>query len=288
MDFKLKKLISTILLIFILGCDDPIEEEPQPNNEEEVIPILPVQIQVVGSLIEGMIVCDSNNSCKQTDSNGMVAFDKFDNYCFKINDINLSILNIDNNSTIISPYTLFDNNETLAKSFLLLLHAFDKGSDISDEKVALTFSSYIPIAKDIPTFIREHRQDDDIVYSVNDHNITIDTEDNSIDRDNVDFTIDVPIKAAYSKLDKVSNFITLANDKNVTLGNVSTKYLLTSSTLSSFELGERYTFSALAKEEDVVVEIYDKNSRTTDSAKLVESDDNNSLVTNLVSIILEK
>jgi len=235
-----------------------------------------------------MVVCDTNNSCKKSDSDGMVAFEKFDDYNFKINDINVSSLLIDSNRTIVSPYKLFDTNDTLAKNFLLLLHAFDKSSDISDEKVVLSFSSYIPKANNIRTFIDEHREEDDIVYTVNDHDIIIDTEENSIDRGDEDFSIDVPSKETYAKLDIVSNFITLANDKNVTLGNVSTKYLLKSSTLSSFDLGERYTFSAFAKEEDVVVEIYDKNSRTTDSAKLVESDDNNSLVTNLVSIILEK
>jgi len=38
MNFRLKKLISIILLIFILGCDDPIEEEPKSNEEEVILP----------------------------------------------------------------------------------------------------------------------------------------------------------------------------------------------------------------------------------------------------------
>jgi hypothetical protein len=287
MFIKLQKVIPILGLILILGCDDPKEEASLDNNEEVIVPSA-VQLQVVGSLIEGMIVCDSNSSCKQTDSNGMVAFDNFDSYTFKINDINVSSLNIETNRTIVSPYKLFEHNETLAKNFLLVLHAFDKGSEISDEEVVLTFSSYIPKADTIEQFIIEHSENNDTNFSVNEHNISIDTQENIVNRGDRDFTIDVPTKEAYAKLDRVSEFIALANDKNVTLGNVSTKYLLTSATLSSFELGERYRFNAFAKEEEVIVEIYDSQSRTTDSAKLIESDDNTTLVTNLVSIILEE
>ncbi len=274
-----------IALLF-LGCDDPKESIATTTNEEESTVILPVQIQVVGSLIEGMVVCDDSNSCKQTDSNGMVAFEKFGDYAFKINDINVSSLTIDSNMTIVSPYTFFENNETLAKTFLLVLHAFDKGSDITDEKVFLTFSSFIPVATDIKTFIEENLDEEDLVYSVNEHNITIDTEDNSIDRDDIDFTIEVPEKEAYLKLNNVSSFISLANDRNVTLGNVSTKYLLKRVTPTSFTLGERYSFKSYAKAEDVIVDIYDSTSRSTDSAKLIIDDDNTTFITNLVSITL--
>jgi len=275
-----------MIILMFLGCDDPVESTEPTTNEEETTVELPVQIQVVGSLIEGMIVCDSNNSCKQTDTNGMVSFEKFDDYAFKINDINISSLSIDSNMTIVSPYTFFDTNDTLAKNFLLLLHAFDKGSDITDETVSLTFSSYIPTVISIKTFIEEKLDGEDLVYSVNEHNIIIDTEDNSIDRDNVDSTILVPSKEIYKKLDYVSTFIEIANDKNVTLGNIGTKYLLERTTLTSFTLGERYRFTASVDESDVLVEIYDNTSRTTDNAKLVIGDENSTLITNLVSVTL--
>lgn len=286
MYFKIFKIVIISITLIFLGCDDPVESSENSDNEEEVTVELPVQIQVVGSLIEGMIVCDTNNSCKQTDTNGMVSFEKFDDYAFKINDINISTLTIDNNMSIISPYTFFDTNETLAKNFLLLLHAFDKGSDITDEKVSLTFSSYIPTVSSIKTFIEEKLDGEDLVYSVNDHNITIDMEDNSIDRDNVDSTILVPSREIYKNLDHVSNFIEKTNDKNVTLGNIGTKYILKRTTLTSFTLGERYRFTASVNESDVLVEIYDSTSRTTDNAKLIIGDDNSTLITNLVSVTL--
>ena len=285
---KILKIVILAVAFLFLGCDDPEESTSTTSNEEEATVILPVQIQVIGSLIEGMIVCDNNNSCKQTDSDGIVSFDKFGAYDFKINDINVSSLNIDSNVTIVSPYTFFENNETLAKNFLLLLHAFDKGSDITDEKVSLTFSSYIPTTTSIKTFIEEKLDGEDLVYSVNEHNITIDTEDNSIDRDGTDSIIDVPTKEVYTKLDNVSNFINLANDKNVTLGNVSINYLLSKTTPTSFTLGERYSFKAYAKAEDIVVDIYDSTIRSTDSAKLIIDDDNNTFITNLVSLTLEE
>lgn len=260
---KILVLLWTVISLTSCSCGD--EEESVEDNKSEA---LGIEIQVVGSLIEGMTLCLDNNVCKKTDSDGMVAFDSFGSYNFKINDINVYNLKIDSNNTIISPYDLFENNETLAKDFLLLLHAFDKGSDISDEKVSLTFSSYIPTATTIESFIVEHIDDEDIVYSVNDHNITIDTADNSIDRDGTDFPIDVPTKNAYALLNKISDFITVAHDKNVTLDNIETKYLLKKETLSSFSLGDSYIFTASAKEDEVVVEIYDRKARSTDSATL--------------------
>jgi len=288
MNFKQTSTMLVVILFLILGCDDPKEVAPKEPNQEEEIKILPVQLQVVGSLIEGMVVCDNNNSCKSTDNNGVVSFDKFGQYSFKINDINLSTLTIDTNKTILSPYTFFENNATLAKDFFLLLHAFDKGSNIADEKVALTFSSYIPTATTIEDFITTHLDGDDLLYSVNEHNITIDTEDNSIDRDDKSFDIDVPTKESYAKLQYISNFIEVAEDKNVTLSNLSTKYLLKGVTPTSFTLGERYRFTAYAKTEDVMVDIYDSTSRTTDKSKLIIDDNNQTLITNLVSVILVK
>ena len=159
MYFKILKIVLMTIAFLFLACDDPKESIATTTNEEEPTVILPVQIQVLGSLIEGMIVCDTNNSCKQTDSDGVVSFEEFGDYNFKINDINVSSLTIDSNNTIVSPYTFFESNETLAKNFLLLLHAFDKGSDITDEKVSLTFSSYIPTATSIKIFIEEKLPD---------------------------------------------------------------------------------------------------------------------------------
>ena len=279
------RIILSLIFVIIVGCDDPQENIEPKNDQEELVEKLPVQLQVIGSL-EGIIVCDSNSSCKETDSNGVVSFDTFGHYSFKINDINISTFEIDSNITVVSPYKLFEDNETLAKNFLLLLHAFDKGSDIADEEVSLSFSSYIPTATTIKNFINLNLQDNNLSYSVNDHNITIDTVEHLIDRDGINFDIDIPTKESYTKLKNISDFIGMAKDKNVTLGNISTKYILNEETPTSFTLGERYRFRAYIKEEDVLIDIYDNSSRTTDNAKLIIDDDNSTLVTNLISIIV--
>ena len=152
----MKKLFFiTLIILTISSCS---YDEPEKVSEEEVTKVSAVQMQVVGSLIEGMSVCyDKNNTCKQTDKNGMVEFDAFGDYSFKIRDINLSTLKIDANRTIISPYTLFDKNETLAGRSVLLLHAFDKSEKIDDEEVLLSLSPYIPKIKDFPTLLAKSK-----------------------------------------------------------------------------------------------------------------------------------
>jgi len=131
-----------IFIVLVIGACS--YEEPTDKKEEEIKKVASVQIQVVGSLIEGLTVCyDKNNSCKQTNKHGMVEFDNFGTYSFKVRDMSLSKLKIDSNRTIVSPYTLFDKNETLAQRTILLLHAFDKSKSIEDEEVLLSLSSYI-------------------------------------------------------------------------------------------------------------------------------------------------
>jgi hypothetical protein len=319
----LKKLfLITFIILAISSCS---YDEPKKTSDEEVTKIFAVQMQVVGSLIEGMSVCyDKNNTCKQTDKNGMVEFDTFGKYSFKIRDINLSTLKIDANRTIISPYTLFDKNETLAGRSVLLLHAFDKGEKIDDEEVLLSLSTYIPKIKDFPTllakskieiipkdintilnmgnsdsnssdendtsrFVNEYEllrytTNDSNLSNVKEHNITINFTENNITRDNKQFHVDIPNKESYERLDSVMKFVDLAVDKNVTFNNFEEKYLLTKNSLTSFNLGEKYVVSAIVKKDHVVLQFFDNSSRITDETILILNEEENVLSTNLLDI----
>lgn len=319
----MKKLfLITFIILAISSCS---YDEPKKTSDEEVTKIFAVQMQVVGSLIEGMSVCyDKNNTCKQTDKNGMVEFDTFGKYSFKIRDINLSTLKIDANRTIISPYTLFDKNETLAGRSVLLLHAFDKGEKIDDEEVLLSLSTYIPKIKDFPTllakskieiipkdintilnmgnsdsnssdendtsrFVNEYEllrytTNDSNLSNVKEHNITINFTENNITRDNKQFHVDIPNKESYERLDSVMKFVDLAVDKNVTFNNFEEKYLLTKNSLTSFNLGEKYVVSAIVKKDHVVLQFFDNSSRITDETILILNEEENVLSTNLLDI----
>lgn len=305
----LKWLSVSIIVLLSMGLSGCSCEEDADTTE--LLTPLNVQMQVLGSSIEGMTVCLDNNVCKKTDTKGMVAFEKFGTYSFKINDMNISVLDIDKNKTLISPYALFDKNDTLAKDISLLIHAFDKSKDPSDKSVLLSFSSYIPKAESIEAFMLDHRVDDNLTFVVNEHNNTVDFNASKIYRDCEDknvtvfdanasafvtktelkcdeFIVDIAPKENYALLEEVSSFISLAEDKNVTLENIETKYLLKQETLTSFTLGESYRFSFFVEKDKVAVEIYDAASRTTDKAVLLESDDATTLLTNLTEINIAK
>ena len=307
----LKWLNISVIILLAMGLSGCKYKEDEDVNTAKLPTPLNVQMQVLGSTIEGMTVCLDNNVCKKTDSKGMVAFEKFGSYTFKINDMHISTLEIDNNKTLISPYVLFDKNDTLAKDISLVIHAFDKSKDPSDESVLLSFSSYIPKAESIEAFIADNKVDGNLTYVINDHNNTIDFNASKIYRDckneevsvydtNVgefvtrlelkcdEFVVDIAPKENYVLLEDVSAFIALAEDNNVTLENIETKYLLKQETLTSFTLGDRYRFSFFAEKEKVVVEIYDAQSRITDKGELLKSDDVHSLLTNLTQINIAK
>jgi len=298
-------MIFTILLF--VSCS--YQEKDTKIEEEEVEKKFSVQMQVVGSLIEGLTVCyDKNNICKQTDKNGMVEFDFFGNYSFKIRDINLSTLTIENNRTIISPYTLFDKNETLARRSILLIHAFDKGTKIDDEEVLLSLSSYIPKVNDFLTLLSKtklkivpkdindssHFVDEYelLGYITNDfnisdskeHNITINFTENNITRDGKETHLVIPTKSTYESLNGIMKFIDLANDKNVSFDNFNQKYLLTKKSLTSFNLGDKYIVNSIVKEDHVVMEFFDNASRIKDETILIISDEDDVLSTNILDL----
>ncbi|CAA6808861.1 MAG: Unknown protein [uncultured Sulfurovum sp.] len=290
----MKFLLVTFLILGITACS---YEESKTESTEEVEKVSAVQIQVVGSVIEGLTVCfDKNNSCKQTTTEGMVEFDSFGTYSFKVRDIEISTLTIDNNRTIISPYSLFDQNDTLAEQTLLLLHAFDKSETIDDEEVLLTLSSYIPEVQSFQELFDDINESRMLKYVTNDfnvsdsteHNITINFSESNITRDNESTTIVVPTKESYESLDTIMNFVDLAVDKNVTLDNFDDNYLLTKSSLTSFNLGDKYVVTAVVKKDHVVLQFFDNTSRTTDEAILVTNSDENVLSTTLLDIRFEE
>lgn len=310
-----------ILTILMVGCT---YEEPKKDVVKVVEKVFAVDIQVVGSLIEGMSIClDEKNICKYTNKFGMVQFDDFGTYSFKIKDMNISKVKIDANRTIVSPYVLFDNNETMAKRALLLFHAFDKSEDIKDEEVLLRLSTYIPKDKSIKSLIAKTKVEliytdvnntkvgsteenitkvllseyEMLHYITNDlnisnskeHNITINFSENNITRDeNKIIHIDIPSKSIYESLDDVVKFIDLAKDKNVTIGNSEEKYLLTKNSLTSFNLGEKYLVSAIVKKDHVVISFLDNTSRITDESILIINDVDNILATNLLDLYLDQ
>ena len=206
-----------LIIFIILGINSCSYEETEKDSEEQVEKkVSAVQIQVVGSLIEGLTVCyDKNNTCKQTNKSGMVEFDVFGKYSFKIRDINLSTLKIDNNRTIVSPYTLFDKNETLAQRSVLLFHAFDKGEKIDDEEVLLSLSSYIPDIKDFPTLLAKSK----VETVVKDLNEILNLNNDSNSSDNNDTNDTSRFVDEFELLRYTTNEFNLSNVKehNITI-----------------------------------------------------------------------
>jgi hypothetical protein len=261
----------------------------------------------------------------------MVEFDEFGEYSFKVRNIHIGKLKVDANRTIVSPYDFFDQNETQAQRAILLLHAFDKSENITDEEVLLTLSTYIPEAESFESLfetielnstyadinisdvnISSEANSTDInatdgnvtaelisqyeilSYSTNEnnitgakeHNITINFTEHNITRDGVEVNLEVPIKESYGSLNQVMNFVDIVNDKNVTINNFEEKYLVTKTSLISFNLGDRYVVNTIVKKDHVVLEFFDNTSRITDEAILITSEDEDVLSTNLLDIYL--
>jgi len=274
-----KKIFIILSLLLFVSCD--CGDSTKKDDEYKV------KIQMVGSEIEGLRLCSQlleEPICKKTDSNGMVEFKKKGNFTVSINEMNISTIEVKNDASVYSPYQLFEKDEDLAKKVLLLLHAFDKSEDISDEKVSLSFSKYIPKFDSIEKLIKEEENLTLITYDINEHNVSIDWEDNTIIRDDKTSVIEVPTKEAYAQLNDVAQFVYMADDKNVTMDNLETKYHLKKETLTRFSLGDVYILNAIAKEDKVVIEVYNKESRVTDEVVLLESDDNNTLITDYFSL----
>lgn len=281
-----------ILALTFIGCENCDDENENILNNEEAT--YRVHIQTISSIIEGMTVCSSDNTCKSTDENGMVYFDELGTYDFKIRDMLVSSLDINQSKTIVSPYKLFDDSE-LAKQVILLIHSFDKSSDPSDENVLLQLSSYIPTSDSISSFIDLHKESEFINYSVGEYNNSIDTYSNIIYRDCEEgavhlnqrcdvYDLDIPTQAAYSRIDKIAEFIAKSEDKNVIIDNLDTKYLLEQISLTSFYLGDRYVFSFYPNNDDVIAKVYDTFYQSTDEMVLLDSNDSSTLVLEYISL----
>jgi len=283
--WKVQITFGLLLLFSFVACDCDDSEDSKKEDEYTV------KIEMVGSAIEGLTLCttiDEASICKKTDSRGMVEFKEGKRFNIALNDMNLTTIEIEHNASVYSPFQLF-SEERFAKKVLLLLHAFDKSEDITDEQVLLSFSKYIPNFASIKELIEKEENLTLISYEVNDHNVTIDWEDNTILRDSAEVAIvDVASKEAYYRLNSVARFVYLAEDKNVTMDNLETKYLLKRDSLTRFSLGEEYSLHAFAKDNDVIVELYNKKTRTTDELKLLDGEDNNTLRMDYLSLVFSE
>jgi len=269
-----------LIILTILGIISCSYEEPVTPPVEETTEAA-VQLELVGSQIEGLTVCfDANNTCKKTSTTGVVDYTYFGEYRFMIRDMNITTLSIDANRTVISPYELFESNETLAQRFLVLIHAFSKSTDPTDDSVLLTLSKFIPENTNISALLANNI----LTYSIDDNNVSINFSDNNISRNGTDFNQRVPSKAAYTSLGIVKNFVDFAKDKNVSLDNFEEKHLLSKTSLTTFTLGSKYTVTIKVEGEKVFLNFLDNETRVTDKATLIDNNNTEVLSTNLLSL----
>lgn len=277
----MRNILIMLALIGIGGCsyEDPVIVAPVEETTGEAT----VQLELVGSQIEGLTVCfDVNNTCKKTSRTGVVDYSHFGDYRFMIREMNITTLAIDTNRTVVSPYDLFEANETLAQRFLILLHAFSKSPDPTDDSVLLTLSNFIPKDTNISTLLANNI----LEYSIDDNNVSINFSEHNISRNGIDFKQTVPSKVAYESLELVKDFVDLAKDKNVSLDNFEEKYLLGKTSLTTFTLGSKYTVTTKLEGDKVLLKFLDTETRVTDTAILIDNNQTEVLSTNLISLRL--
>jgi len=272
---KLKYLLlSTVIVLLCVGCSS------DKNDDEEVLKVnSSVLIQTAGIKIEGLTIC-LEDTCKTTDKEGAVKFKKNGTYTFRLNNLHLASLDINTSKVLITPYILFDTNDTMAQWFELCLHAFDKKNNFDTYSVTLTDSTYIPLFDDFQMFIKNNKINNNLSYTVNEHTTAIDSYANIVIRDEVVRNIPLISSSTYKQLEELLLFILAAESKEIQQLSTGKKFSFTTKSLNTFLLGENYEVKAQVEDDEIILLIYNNVTEITKKAHVIDLN-NTTLVTNI-------
>ncbi len=276
----LKSMLAALLLVLMMyGCDC-VKETDDATLSNEMLLHADDALMSAGGNVEGISVCHEG-VCERSGSGGYIGFDAAGSYTFYINGIYLSERNITETARIVSPYTLFDSNAT-ARAYELFVHACDR--DEEDTSVSLSFSPYLPDADSFEAFLNDSMQEGNITFSINDHNITIDTLSGFIKRDDINWTYTVIDRKVYTALELVEAFFDRAKDKKIALFDSNETFEFERLGPVSFMLGEAYSIELELQSDALILHFTDLESGVESDARFVEIRDENLLQSELVNL----
>ena len=278
---EIKAVLAALLLaVSMQGCDCAKETDETNTFLDETSLHADDALMSAGGNVEGISVCHEG-VCERTGSGGYIGFDAAGSYTFYINGIYLSERNITETARIVSPYTLFDSNAT-ARAYELFVHACDR--DEEDTSVSLSFSPYLPDADSFEAFLNDSMQEGNITFSINDHNITIDTLSGFIKRDDINWTYTVIDREVYTALELVEAFFDRAKDKKIALFDSNETFEFERLGPVSFMLGEAYSIELELQSDALILHFTDLESGVESDARFVEIRDENLLQSELVNL----
>lgn len=271
------------ILLFIAGCS--CSESVDNKKAEETTEAPPmVWIQMAYPKVEGLSIC-SELECKHTDADGMAVFSAFGRYTFRINQMELGSINVENNRTLVTPANLMSLNDAYPKWLELFLHACDRDEYPDDERVLLTFSPFIPSDGNFTDLLENSVIDGNLSYSTSEHNITIDAVNSFLLRDAEEYNLTLVDSEIYTQLANFTEFVTRADEHNASFFSTGEKLLVTSETLTRFDLGDRYQIQSMVENGKLMIKIYDYSTYEEQNAVYLSTDDENlTLITDLMTL----
>jgi len=276
-------IISFVGIFFLNGCDCSDKQ----TNEPDVVSSQHTDdaIMFAGGSIEGVSVC-YEDTCARTSSDGYITFKKSGSYTFYLNGMYLTEQNITKNTRVISPYTLFEDEMT-SRMYALLLHACDRSDDVEDDVIELSLSPYLPAFESFEALLDTQKLDSNLSFSMNDHNVTVDTVSGVILRDGIEWVYTPIEQDVYRALESVESFFDRAEGKKMALFHSFETHTLNRLGPMNFKLGDVYSLELQVQRDRLVLDFIDLESGVESEARFISVVDS-TLQSDLVDLEIVK
>lgn len=220
----MKIVISILFLTFIfVGCDSnndgskKLDVNSTSQTADERINEQNINFKTIGRNIQGITIC-LGDICKETDMSGIAIFEMGGQFDLYLGETMLRQIYTTDEYNYLSPYTIFDNNDSTAKWLERYFIATATTQSITSNVINLDQTLFLN-SIDFETLIQNNVINNQLNYEVLNNRITVDADANIVMRDENIYDILMISKINYIVLERVNRFIDNTAVTDVLLNN---------------------------------------------------------------------
>lgn len=220
------KVIVLILFLasFFVGCDSnnnsskKLDDDSIPQTTDEtIVNSQNISFKTLGRDIKGITICHGY-ICKDTDITGVAVFETGGQFDLYLGTTMLKQIYTTDEYNYLSPYTIFDNNDSTAKWLERYFVATATTQSITSNVIDLNQTLFLD-SVNFDTLIQNNVINNQLNYEVLNKKITVDADANIVMRGESIYDILMISKTNYIVLESVNRFINNASFTDVLVNN---------------------------------------------------------------------
>jgi len=206
-----------------VGCDSnndgskKLDVNSTSQTADERINEQNINFKTIGRNIQGITIC-LGDICKETDMSGIAIFEMGGQFDLYLGETMLRQIYTTDEYNYLSPYTIFDNNDSTAKWLERYFIATATTQSITSNVINLDQTLFLN-SIDFETLIQNNVINNQLNYEVLNNRITVDADANIVMRDENIYDILMISKINYIVLERVNRFIDNTAVTDVLLNN---------------------------------------------------------------------